>query len=159
MDTLGTELRKKGVNCVVTNHAYGFDIADRLAKKYAADPSSVAPIILIGHSLGANKTITMAQRLQAKNVPVRLIVLFDATAQLPIPNNVQEVLNLHSTKGIGVAVAGARGYSGTIDNQDLSKMVGLGHINIDKSKKLHAEVVAKVLTVLAEKPGIKKKKK
>jgi hypothetical protein len=154
MNTLGEELEKRGVDTVVTNHSYGFSIVDKLAKQYEAD-KSILPIILIGHSLGGNKTLAMAAKLAEKNIPVRLVVIFDATRAQPVPVNVQEVLNLVKPGSVGVKVAGAPGYAGVIENQEVSGP-GIGHISIDKSKKLHAEVIEKVLAVLAEDPAKKK---
>jgi hypothetical protein len=156
MNTLAKELEKRGVETVVTNHSHGFDIVDKLAKQYETD-KSVLPIIIIGHSLGGNKTLTMAARLAEKNVPVRLLVIFDATVAHPVPLNVQEVLNLYKSKSVGKVVAGAAGYKGVIDNKDVSDIPGVGHISIDKSKQLHAEVIEKVLAVLSEDQAPKKK--
>jgi hypothetical protein len=99
----------------------------------------------------------MAARLAEKKIPVRLIVIFDATRAPPVPLNVQEVLNLYKAKSVGVVVAGAPGYAGVIDNKDVSDIPGVGHISIDKSKQLHAEVIKKVLAVLSEDQAPKKK--
>lgn len=156
MNTLADELNERGVATLVRNHSHALRLADQLAKKYKTDPS-VPPIIIIGHSLGANAALTMSARLAEKDVPVRLVVLFDATVPHRVPPNVEEVLNLHKPSRVGVAVAGAPGFKGTIDNKDVSDIPGVGHISIDKSKKLHAEVVEKVLGVIAEKRLRKKK--
>jgi hypothetical protein len=155
MNTLGEELEKRGVDTVVTNHSHGLTIVDKLAKQYETD-KSVLPIILIGHSLGGNKTLSMAEKLAEKNIPVRLVVIFDATRAPPVPLNVQEVLNLVKPGSVGVKVAGVPGYAGVIENQEVSGP-GIGHISIDKSKQLHAEVIEKVLAVLSEDVAPKKK--
>jgi hypothetical protein len=155
MNTLGEELEKRGVDTVVTNHSHGLTIVDKLAKQYETD-KSVLPIILIGHSLGGNKTLSMAEKLAEKNIPVRLVVIFDATRAPPVPLNVQEVLNLVKPGSVGVKVAGVPGYAGVIENQEVSGP-GIGHISIDKSKQLHAEVIEKILAVLSEDPTPKKK--
>ncbi len=148
MNTLGEELEKRGVDTVVTNHSHGLTIVDKLAKQYETD-KSILPIILIGHSLGGNKTLAMAEKLAEKNIPVRLVVIFDATRAPPVPLNVKEVLNLVKPGSVGVKVAGVPGYAGVIENQEVSGP-GIGHISIDKSKELHAEVIEKVLAVLSE---------
>jgi hypothetical protein len=156
MNTLAKELEERGVDTVVTNHSHGFEIVDKLVKQYETDKSTL-PIVIIGHSLGGNKTLTMAARFAEKNIPVRLIVIFDATVAYPVPPNVQEVLNLYKPKSVGVVVAGAPGFAGVIDNKDVSDIPGVGHISIDKSKQLHAEVIEKVLAVLSEDQVPKKK--
>ena len=155
MNTLGEELEKRGVDTVVTNHSHVLTIVEKLAKQYETD-KSILPIILIGHSLGGNKTLSMAAKLAEKNIPVRLVVIFDATRAPPVPLNVQEVLNLVKPGSVGVKVAGAPGYAGVIENQEVSGP-GIGHISIDKSKQLHAEVIEKVLAVLSEDQAPKKK--
>ena len=155
MNTLGEELEKRGVDTVVTNHSHGLTIVDKLAKQYETD-KSILPIILIGHSLGGNKTLSMAEKFAEKNIPVRLVVIFDATRAPPVPLNVQEVLNLVKPGSVGVKVVGVPGYAGVIENQEVSGP-GIGHISIDKSKQLHAVVIEKVLAVLSEDLAPKKK--
>lgn len=158
MNTLTDELRAKGVRATVTNHAQGERVTNEIIAAYKKDPAKALPVVLIGHSLGANKTLIIASRLQREGIPVRLVVLFDATQKIPVPGNVAEVLNLHKPGAFGKTVAGGKTFKGSIDNRDVSDIKGIGHVSIDKSKKLHGEVVAKVLKVLAEKPRIPKKK-
>jgi hypothetical protein len=158
MNTLGDELRAKGVKATVTSQSYNQRITDQIAAAYKRDKTKAQPIILIGHSLGANQTLIISSRLAKMGIPVRLVVLFDATHKIPVPTNVVEVLNLHKPSQFGVSVKGAEGYKGTIDNRDVSDIKGIGHISIDKSKTLHAAVVEKVLAVLAENPAKAKKK-
>lgn len=125
-------------------------MATDLIGSYETD-KTVLPIIIIGHSLGGNKALSMSALLAEKDIPVRLVVLFDATDPEQVPKNVQEVINLHKPTGFGKPVAGVPGYKGDIDNRDVSDMPGIGHVSIDKSPDLHDEVVEKVLGVLAEK--------
>jgi alpha-beta hydrolase superfamily lysophospholipase len=53
-----------------------------------------APIILIGHSLGADAVMEMAAYLGRKGVPVALVVPFDGTKSFAASANVARVLNL-----------------------------------------------------------------
>lgn len=157
MDTLSEELVARGVDASSMNFGYAFEIADSLAEAYQTD-KSVLPIIIIGHSLGANRALSMSAHLAEKNIPVRLVVLFDGTVPWPVPVNVEEVLNLYRPDGAcvvqsctGVTVVGAPGFEGIINNKDVSQIPGTGHLSIDKSPILHEEVIEKVLSVLAEK--------
>src|ERR1700685_3870769 len=52
MDTLATELNRRGVYTTVDNHADWQSLADGAAARYKS--GSEGPIILIGHSLGAD---------------------------------------------------------------------------------------------------------
>jgi hypothetical protein len=159
MNKLGDRLRANGVKATVTSQSYEQRITDQIAAAYKRDKAKALPIIIMGHSLGANKALTISSRLAKKGIPVRLVVLFDATHKIPVPTNVEEVLNLHKPSALGVSVKGAEGFAGTIDNHDVSDIKGIGHVSIDKSKTLHDLVVEKVLQVLAEDPSPRSKKK
>ena len=52
------------------------------------------PYMLVGHSLGADAVMVMAQELNAQGVPVALVVPFDGTGSYAAPRNVACVLNL-----------------------------------------------------------------
>jgi alpha-beta hydrolase superfamily lysophospholipase len=67
-------------------------LADRAAVDYKAGKE--APIILIGHSLGADAVMEMAAYLGRKGVPVALVVPFDCTKSFAASDNVARVLNL-----------------------------------------------------------------
>ena len=72
MDTLADELNKRGVYATSHNHADWQEIADRTAADYKAKKEG--PIILIGHSLGADAAMEMADYLGDKGVPVALVI-------------------------------------------------------------------------------------
>jgi thioesterase domain-containing protein len=46
------------------------------------------PLVLVGHSQGANNVIDMARLLQRENIPVDLLVTLAPAMQDPIPGNV-----------------------------------------------------------------------
>ena len=106
-----------------------------------------APIILIGHSLGADSVMEMAAYLGRKGVRVALVVPFDCIKSCTASDNVAHVLNLtHS--GTYAYVRGGPGFHGTLANIDVSSDPDIDHINIDKSPRLHERVVAEVLAVV-----------
>ncbi len=92
MDTLADELNKRGVDATSHSHNDWKSIADKAAADYKAGKEG--PIILIGHSLGADAVMEMADYLGDKSVPVALVVPFDATQSFPASANVARVLNL-----------------------------------------------------------------
>jgi hypothetical protein len=94
MDTLAEQLKRRGVNATVHNYAEWQTLADRAAADYKAGKE--APIILIGHSLGADAVMEMAAYLGGKGVPVALVVPFDGTKSFAASDNVARVLNLSS---------------------------------------------------------------
>jgi pimeloyl-ACP methyl ester carboxylesterase len=145
MDTLAEELKGQDVYATVDSYSEWQTLADRAAADYKAGKE--APIILIGHSLGGDAVMEMAAYLGRKGVPVALVVPFDCTKSFAASNNVARVLNLtHS--GTLTYMRGGPGFHGTLANVDVSSDPSIDHINIDKSPRLHARVVAEVLAVV-----------
>ena len=68
MDTLANELNSRGIDATSHSHNDWKSIADKAAANYKA--GTEGPIILIGHSLGADAVMEMADYLGDKGVPV-----------------------------------------------------------------------------------------
>lgn len=144
MDTLADELNKRGVDASSHSHNDWKSIADKAAANYKAGKEG--PIILIGHSLGADAVMEMADYLGDKGVPVALVVPFDATQSFPAPGNVARVLNL--TQRDYAHMRPGPGFRGSLRNVDLSGDPKIDHLNIDKSPRLHALVIGEVLGIV-----------
>ncbi len=144
MDTLADELRKRGVDASSHSHNDWKSIADKAAVNYKAGKEG--PIILIGHSLGADAVMEMADYLGDNGVPVALVVPFDATQSFPAPANVARVLNL--TQRDYAHMRPGPGFRGSLRNVDLSGDPNIDHLNIDKSPRLHAQVIGEVLAIV-----------
>jgi Thioesterase domain len=144
MDTLSEQLNRRGVYATV--HGYGDwqTLADRAAVDFKAGKEG--PIILIGHSLGADAVMEMAAYLGRKGIPVALVVPFDGTQSFAASDNVARVLNL--TQRDYAYMRRGPGFHGTLANVDVSSDPSIDHINIDKSPRLHARVVSEVLAVV-----------
>jgi Thioesterase domain len=142
MDTLAAELNRRGVYSTVDNHADWESLADSAAANYKAGKEG--PIILIGHSLGADAVMTMAAYLGKKGVPVALVVPFDGTGSYTASANVARVLNLTQH----YYMARGPGFHGSLINVDLRSDPNIDHLNIDKSPRLHARVIAEVLAIV-----------
>jgi len=143
MDTLADELNRRGVYATVDNHAEWQSLADQAAANYKAGKEG--PIIIIGHSLGADAAMEMGNYLGARGVPVALVVPFDGTQSLSAGPGVARVLNL-TQRDYAYMRRGA-GFSGTLTNVDLSGDPNIDHLNIDKSPRLHARVIGEVLSI------------
>jgi hypothetical protein len=149
MDLLADELKRRGVDATVHGYADWQTLADRAAADYKAGKE--APIILIGHSLGADAVMEMAAYLGRKGVPVALVVPFDGTKSFAASDNVARVLNL--TQRDYAYMRGGPGFHGTLANVDVSSDSSIDHINIDKSPRLHTRVVTEVLAVVGKHKG------
>ena len=152
MDSMWKKLDELGVEATLDNHASWKRIADRVIEQYKTE-KNVAPIILIGHSLGADASLVMANWLGLNRVPVRLVVTFDGVAVThPVMANVEEIINFYKPKGYGRKVEVVDKFPGTLNNVDLTKRTDIDHLNIDKDPVLQDEVIAEVLAILKLKP-------
>ena len=144
MDTLASELTKRGVYATVDNHADWQSLADGAAARYKA--GTEGPIILIGHSLGADAVMEMADYLGRKGVPVALVVPFDGTQSFSASSNVARVVNL--TQRDYAYMRRGPGFHGSLVNVDVSSDPNIDHLTIDKSPRLHARVISEVLSIV-----------
>ncbi len=144
MDTLSEQLNRHGVYATVHGYGEWQSLADRAAVDFKAGKEG--PIILIGHSLGADAVMEMAAYLGRKGIPVALVVPFDGTQSFAASDNVARVLNL--TQRDYAYMRRGPGFHGTLANIDVSSDPSIDHINIDKSPRLHARVISEVLAVV-----------
>lgn len=143
MDDLASKLSARGVSTSVHNHAEWQSLADEIIAKYKA--GNRGPIILIGHSLGADAVMFMSEYLGQSRVPVALVVPFDGTGSFAASSNVARVMNL--TQRDYAYMKRGPGFRGELNNIDVSGQ-GYGHIDIDKSARLHSMVINRVMSVL-----------
>ncbi|MGH9692985.1 MAG: hypothetical protein ACRD5Z_02500, partial [Bryobacteraceae bacterium] len=144
MDDLAEKIRKRGINATVYNHSEWQTLADSAAAAYKAGREG--PIILIGHSLGADAVMMMAQYLDKKGIPVALVVPFDGTQSFSTPKNVARLVNI-TQRDYAYMRKGA-GFHGSLYNMDVSSDQSIGHISIDKSPRLHAQVLNYVMAAV-----------
>jgi len=141
MDQLAAQIQRRGIDAGVYNHSVADTVVDRIVQEYHAGDHG--PYILIGHSLGADAIMTMAQQLDRQGVPVALVVPFDGTASYAAPANVACVLNLTQRK-YAYMVPGA-GFHGRLSNVDVSSDTSIDHFTIDKSPRLQAKALSSIL--------------
>ncbi len=149
LDTLSAELKAKGVPNTAMNYVGWTGPAADITTRYAKDKARTRPIVLIGHSFGADAAISMAADLNKKNIPVDLIVIFDATARQPVPANVRHLINFYgATDGIGKRLSGGKGFHGKLENINVDQQSNaIGHLDIEKQAAFHKRVIAEVLAL------------
>jgi hypothetical protein len=149
LDALSGELKAKGVHNTAMNYGGWMGPAADIKVRWAKDKNATRPIVLVGHSFGADAAIAMAADLGKKGIPVDLIVIFDATQRQPVPANVRHLINFYgATDGVGKKLAGGKGFHGKLENINIDKLKeAIGHLNIEKQPAFHKRVLAEVLSL------------
>lgn len=148
MDTLTDTLNRQGYLARVYSTGGWSSAARRIADQYSRGHRPI--VVLIGHSLGANATFDIANELNRQNIPIELVVTFDATSPQPVPNNVLHLVNLFQQNGFGKRVTAGSEFKGELTNIDLTADTGLSHTTIEKSPRLHAMVMNKINEIVAK---------
>jgi pimeloyl-ACP methyl ester carboxylesterase len=158
VDDLTRQINRSGVRAHVYQDDQWSELARTIAREYRAAPDT-EPLVLIGHSYGADDVIRIARELDRANVPVDLLVTLDPVTPPPVPKNVRQALNIYQSNGAwdalpflrGVPVRADAGFVGRLDNFDIKKdrrdllEPGTDHFNIEKKGAVHEEVVGHVL--------------
>ncbi|WP_347571701.1 hypothetical protein [Legionella sp.] len=111
------------------------------------------PIVLVGHSLGANEQIKVARNLNKAGVPVDLLVTIDAVSQTVVPANVKHAMNFYKTGYVpmfsGLKLRAVDPAKTQIDNIDVTKIKGVtvNHFTIDKHPLVQAMIMEEVKKV------------
>ncbi len=141
LDTLDEKLVQRGFAATVHNHIEYEALA---AEAIRLQKKSKGPIIIIGHSLGADAAIFMAEKMKAAGAPVALVVTFGPTINLVAPSNVSQVINYYTGNTL---VTRGPGFKGTISNVNLNAAPDINHMNIEKIDRLQASVISKIQTI------------
>ncbi|MFI4919743.1 MAG: hypothetical protein ACHP65_09330 [Legionellales bacterium] len=118
--------------------------------------NSHRPIILIGHSLGANEQIKVARNLQKAGIPVALLVTVDAVAPNRVPANVKEVLNVYKPGFVpmfsGLRLEAVNPNTTHIENINVTTLNGakVNHFTIDKDTVVQAMILDKIEKALTD---------
>jgi len=156
MDFLEAKLEVRGIVGEVHNHAFVESVAQSAIAKWRGGLHG--PIIIIGHSLGADSAFKMAQRLGSAEVPVALLVTFSPVGSAPVPANVRHAVNyFQSNSAWHGQITGGPGFHGALENIDLASTPGITHFNIEKVDQLHAATIAKVLALVSTRANAAKK--
>jgi hypothetical protein len=142
LDSLAQELRGKGIDVEVTGHlSWSSAVADIVRERAAG---RTGPLVLVGHSQGANNVIAVARALKAHNVQVDLLVTLAPFLPPPVPSNVVRAVNYYQFPGWGSPLTPDHGFDGRISNIDMAGDWTTFHITIDKSSKIHEEITREI---------------
>jgi len=142
LDVLDQKLIQQGYSATVHSYLTYEELAAEAAR---LQKSGKGPIVIMGHSSGADAAISMAEVMKTLGAPVALVVTFGPTINLVAPSNVSQVINYYFGT---LPVAKGPGFRGTISNVDLSGDADINHLNVEKIDRLHTSVIARVQALL-----------
>jgi hypothetical protein len=145
LDAIADSLNAKGIHAQVAGHLQWKAAVDEILRERAQGKTD--SIVLVGHSQGANNIIDMARLLDAKNVPVALLVTLAPYRQNPVPANVMRAVNYYQSAGWGAPLTAGSGFRGKLSNVDVAADSSVSHINIDKSARVQAEIAREIAAV------------
>ncbi|HLX14591.1 MAG TPA: LysM peptidoglycan-binding domain-containing protein [Bradyrhizobium sp.] len=151
MDRLTERIEQAGISANVFEFTVCRLIADRAIGEYRESP---APIILIGHSMGGFCAVKFAEILEAEGIRASLVVAIDPAHVTPdVPLNVDRFFNIFLSKDVlgGGDVKPRPGFKGHYASYDLSQHDEVSHINIEKMKAVHEQLVTKIVQLTAVK--------
>ena len=157
IDHLGEEINAAGVRANVYQDDQWHDLAEQIAKVYAGKTEH-EPLILVGHSYGADDVVRIARVLEQYHITVDLLVTIDPVTPPPVPDNVVRTVDLYRPNGIfdafpffrGVplqADSGARAPDNVNIRTDPRHLMDpdTDHFNIEKKEKIHRVVIGEIL--------------
>ena len=145
LDTLADELKGLGINAEVAGHlSWQNEVAEILRERAAG---RTGPLILVGHSQGANNVIDMARALEPSHVTVDLLITLSPFKQNRVPANVVEAINYYQAPGWGEPLEAEPGFHGKLINDNLVDDPTISHTGIDKNTKIQSAIVREIAAV------------
>ena len=148
LDSIADQLRAQGIKAEVAGHLSWSTAVTEILRERSA--GQVSPLVLVGHSQGANNVIDMARSLESHNITVDLLVTISPFLQNPIPANVMKAINYYQAPGWGQPITADYGFHGKIINVNLVDNLTITHISIDKSARLQAEILHEITALVPE---------
>ena len=156
LDTFGKELSELGIENCVFNHHYWQGLVDDIVERNHNRGVS-HPIIIIGHSLGANIAPKMATAIGRFNIPVAYVVMLDPVEHTTVGANVEEILNFYLPHRKDNHLSARPEFTGELKNINLKQFGGFDHFNVDENHELRVLMRDRILELsdlqMAEKEG------
>ena len=147
MDEIEEKMEARGLNARTFNHSGWRSVADDIVRRSKKNNVSY-PIVIAGHSLGANSSVSMANYLADNGLEVALVVAYDPTINRAVGKNIDEVVNFYVPNATDSnAITKGPGFKGRLKNVDISDMKNVGHMNLEKEPELQDELVNRVMKI------------
>jgi pimeloyl-ACP methyl ester carboxylesterase len=145
LDSIADQLKAQGIETKVAGHLYWSNAVADIVRERSAGP--IGPLVLVGHSQGANNVIDMARSLESHNITIDVLVTLSPFMQNAVPANVVKAINYYQSAGWGQPLAGDHNFHGKIVNVDLAADPTITHVSIDKSAKVQAEILREIIAL------------
>ncbi len=162
LNDLSERLRSEGIEAITVSGPSWRSLARNIHRaRLRGDLQE--PLILVGHSYGADNAIRLARRLSRWNIEVALLVLLDATSPPPLPSNVARCLHVYRPTVLGdlfPSVFAGQPVDAEVGNtrtEIVNKIVSrenfgaeaarIVHLNLDANAAVHDLVVKEILRV------------
>jgi hypothetical protein len=139
LDDIAAQLEQKGIPVTIANYLSWSYLADEAAAEYKS--GKIRTIILVGHSSGATALPDMVARLDRRGAPVKLAIGLDSVFRTSLEGHVGRYINYYIANGSGEPVNKTSRLHGALENVDVQKIPGVGHLTIDKNKVIQQRVI------------------
>lgn len=145
MDVMAAKISRAGVYAVSTSYTEWRALADRIIARDKAKQVSY-PIVIMGHSLGADDASRMATYLGNRGIRVSYVVMFDPTEPGYVGKNVSTVVNYYIPNGNNRVYKGS-GFGGSLSNVSMGGREEITHTTIEKNNALQSRVIGHVMSI------------
>jgi hypothetical protein len=177
MDTITAKLQEQGVIATAHRHEQWQDIANQIILDrrpqdviftYLRKPKVIGadePLVLIGHSWGADDCIRLADALAKHDIPVDLLITVEAVTPPAVPGNVVRAWNIYKPRPADF-LPWWRGVPVQVENPGKTQLTQidisrdwpavdhwwLGHSDVDNQPAVQDRIVAMVLAACPPAP-------
>ena len=150
IDEIAEMMRDRGIDASNFSYTQWPEIADDIVRRSQGKKLSF-PIIIIGHSLGANESSKFANYLGERGVKVARIVTFDPVENGVVGKNIGKVTNYYLPKSEGNQIVASDDFTGEVENIDVSNNKDITHTNIEKNQTFQEKIIDNVLELTSKK--------
>lgn len=154
MDELERKLDANGVKTKLLGHTQWAGVVKEIVAEYQRSPKGRYPIVLVGHSLGANAALMLAYKLGEQGVPVKLVLTVDPTVGRPLTPTVGRYLNIYQqNNGFGVALDVVGVSPKRVENYNIwdhanLKKEEITHFTLDKNDDIQQQMYDAIMKAL-----------
>ncbi len=154
INDIGKKIADAGVRASIYQENQWGDVCDAIIQRYKDTPNH-EPLIVIGHSYGADDALKMAKKLREHNITIDLVITLDPVTPPKVPTNIGLCYNIYQPgmldmlpffRGVKLDAEDPRNLQNVNirgERRDLLEP-GTDHFNIEKNRLIHDEIVKKV---------------